>query len=62
MTRNFNASYNVRRAINNAIDMDNECGYCGTACREEDDFCSTRCERAAQGGLQRVATRQEWDG
>jgi len=39
-----------------------ECGFCGTACSEQDDFCSPRCERSAQGGKQKAQKKIGWDG
>ena len=62
MTKNYNASVNVKRAIQNAIHGDSECGCCGGPCDEQEDFCSPRCEKKAQGGFQRKAAKQQWDG
>lgn len=71
MTNNFKPSFNVKRAIQNlsadlddilALGTENACGFCGTLCREQDDFCSPRCERQAQGGKEKAAKKVGWDG
>lgn len=62
MTSNFKATYNVKHAVHAAVHGDNECGFCGTPCDEQDDFCSPRCERNAQGGKQKAAKKVGWDG
>lgn len=62
MSRNNKLSYNALREINDLLNRDNECGYCGSPCDEQHDFCSARCERMAQGGFQRKTRKQEWDG
>lgn len=63
MTQNYKANHNVRHAVHHALlGEQNECGFCGTPCNEQDDFCSPRCERSAQGGKQKAERKIGWDG
>lgn len=60
MSNNFKAGYSVKKAVNSVIYGDNECGFCGTPCDEQDDFCSPRCEKSAQSGKQKAAKKLPW--
>lgn len=67
MTKNNNVtvqsvSKHVVKTAHVPFSSDNECGNCGVPCSEQDDFCSPRCERTAQGGKQAQAKRPSWDG
>jgi hypothetical protein len=52
----------VRQLPAKIAELTSSCTCCGSPCREEDEFCSRRCENNSQGGFERYSKKCEWDG